>query len=363
VTVLLALLAGAAIFTISRGFGGDPSTANGDPPLHRDRGGPTHSASTGPTERLTHFRFFSPHSFWNTPVPPRARVDPRSRELSGTLADEAFREVEEKTGPFITTNRFGVPVFRVPGDEPTTRVKLVTPTTTGALQSAWNAVPLPSGAEPATGNDGQLVVWQPATDRLWEFWRLKHGPRGWRAYWGGAMMHVSEGPGVYGTSVWPGARPWWGASASSLSIAGGLITFEDWNHGEINHALAISLPRTRAGVYSLPARRTDGTWSSLDALPEGAHLQLDPGLDLAKVPMSPATRMIAKAAQRYGIFVRDTAKDITFYGQDPEPKEYEPYRGKDGYYGGRTPIELLAEFPWHHLRVLKMSLRRDRRGE
>jgi hypothetical protein len=35
-----------------------------------------------------------------------------------------------------------------------------------------------------------------------------------------------------------------------LSIAGGLITLEDLEKGQLNHALAISLPNGRAGVYA-----------------------------------------------------------------------------------------------------------------
>jgi hypothetical protein len=171
------------------------------------------------------------------------------------------------------------------------------------------------------------------------------------------MRHVSTSPGVYNSRVWPGSQPWWGASASSLSIAGGLITLEDLEDGEINHALAISLPEVRAGAYSLPARRSDGTSTNPLALPEGAHLRLDPRLDLASMHLPWLTRLIAEAAQRYGIFIRDRAADVTFYAQDPTPTGSDPYGGPSGYYRGHSPIELLVHFPWRHLRLLKMELR------
>lgn len=311
-----------------------------------------------PPEGLSHFRFFSPYSFWNTEVAARAPVDPNSALLVQVLAERAAQEVAEGKGPFITTSPYSIPIYRVPADQPTERVHLVGHPEAPALQAAWDAVPMPPEAQAAGGSDGHMVVWQPATDKLWEFWRLKGGPGGWRASWGGAMMHVSEDPGVYNRRVWPGSQPWWGASSSSLSIAGGVITFDDLREGEINHALAISLPETRAGVYALPARRTDGKDPAPTALPEGAQLQLNPRLDLSKLKMPPMTRMIAKAAQKYGIFVKAGAADITFYAQDPTPTGVEPYRGPNGFYGGRTPIELLSRFPWRHLRVIKMKLRR-----
>jgi hypothetical protein len=328
------------------------SGCSGDPTASADRESPAGPAP----DRASHFRFFSPASFWNTPVPAAASTDPSSAALVDTLADQAFHEAQTGEGPFITTSPYSVPIYRVPSDQPTVRVQLVGHPADASLRAAWRAVPLPPDAQPATGTDGHLIVWQPSTDRLWEFFRLVRTSAGWQASWGGAMRNASEAPGVYNRRVWPGSQPWWGASASSLSIAGGLITFEDLEHGEIDHALAISLPEVRAGVYASPARRTDGRVPDPRLLPEGAHLQLNPHLDLAALRMPRLTRMIARAAQRYGIFVRDTAGDVTFYAQDPTPTGTEPYGGAGGYFGGATPIELLARFPWHHLRVLKMRL-------
>lgn len=313
----------------------------------------TESASSG----ASHFRFFSPHSFWNEPVPADAPIDPSSAPLVAALATEAASEVRARKGPFVTTSPYGVPVYRVPADQPTVPVELVGHRGERALRAAWRAVPLPATARPAAGSDGHLVVWQPHSDRLWEFFQLRQENGGWRASWGGAMRDVSAAAGVYNHHAWPGSQPWWGASASSLSIAGGLITLEDLEDGTINHALAISLPEVRAGTYASPARRSDGTSSSPLTLPEGAHLRLDPRLDLASLHLPWLTRRIAEAAQRYGIFVRDRAADVTFYAQDPTPTGSEPYGGPRGYYRGHSPVELLAHFPWRHLRLLKMELK------
>ena len=319
--------------------------------------GSASSAATEDTASGTpHFRFFSPHSFWNAAVPAAAAVDPSSAAIVSALATQAAEEVAAGNGPFITTSPYGVPVYRVPADQPTVSVALVGHPGERALRAAWHAVPLPPDARPAAGSDGHLVVWQPHSDRLWEFFQLRREGGGWRASWGGAMRDVSADPGVYNRRVWPGSQPWWGASASSLSIAGGLITLEDLEVGEINHALAISLPEVRAGAYASPARRSDGNSPDPLTLPEGAHLRLDPRLNLASLHLPWLTRLVAEAAQRYGIFVRDRAADVTFYAQDPTPRGSEPYGGPSGYYRGHSPIELLAHFPWHRLRLLKMRL-------
>jgi len=301
-------------------------------------------------------RFFSPKSFWNTPIAGEAALDPASEPIVAALVAQVQRELKAHEGPGISTTSYGVPIYTVPRDQPTVRVELKSARPAPALQSAWQEVPLPNGARAAGGTDATLVLWQPGTDRLWEFWRLRHGASGWEASWGGAMQHVSAKPGVYGPGAWPGAKTWWGSSASSLSIAGGVISVEDLRQGEINHALAIAVPHVRAAVYASPARRTDGTSTGRYALPEGAHLRLDPGLDLATLALPPTTRLIAEAAQRYGIFVRDGARVTHFFAQDPVNLGVDPYAGPDGFFEGHYPGELLASFPWDHLQLLPMTL-------
>jgi hypothetical protein len=306
------------------------------------------------------FRFFSPDSIWNRPVSADARIDPRSAGLVSAFEAEIADEQQAGEGPGINTTVYSVPIYTVPAGQPTVTVTLDSGSGAPALQAAWDAVPLPANAEPAAGSDHVLVVWQPSTGRLWEFWRLAHGENGWQATWGGAMQDALSDPGVYGTGAWPGAKPWWGSSASSLSIAGGLITLEDLEAGEINHALAIGIPNVRAGVYAAPAQRTDGKSTEPLALPEGAHLRLDPHLDLAALHLPRLTLMIAEAAQRYGIVVRDTSAHVTFYAQDPTPTGTDPYSGPHGYFEGQSSSELMHSFPWSHLQVLRMSLHRRR---
>ena len=303
----------------------------------------------GPSRRL-----FSPNSFWNTPVPVHAPLDASSRAIVAAFSAEATGLAE------INTRFYSAPIYTVSARQPRVRVTLIDPWRAPggrALQSAWASVPLPPHAQPGAGTDQQLILWQPTTDRLWEFWKLQHSATGWQAAWGGAIRHVSTNPGVYGPTAWPGATTFWGASASSLSIAGGLITLGDLARGRISHALALGIYNPRAGVFASPAERTDGRSRDPLSLPEGAHLRLDPRLALGPLHLPPLTRMLAEAAQRYGIVIRDTvAGDVTFYAQDPTPTGTEPYFGQNGYYGGETPRQFLASFPWRHLQLLAMKL-------
>jgi hypothetical protein len=330
----------------------EPEPAPGEPPAEPAPEGEPLAGSPPATP----FRFFSPASFWNSEPGPSAALDARSSSLAGAFVGEVEAAIAAGGGPWINTSDYSVPIVRVPADQPKVRVQLVSRFSAPALQAAWEEVPIPPDAKPAQGTDATLAVYQPSTDKLWEFWRASHTESGWQAAWGGAIQNVSKNRGVYDSEAWAGAKPWWGSSASSLSIAGGLITFEDLAHGSIDHALAIAIPDVRAGVSSSPAQRTDGTSTSSLALPEGAHLRLDPSLDLAKLKLPPLTLMIARAAQRYGIFVRDRAKVIHFFAEDPSNLPTNPYLGKSGYFEGESPGKLLAAFPWSHLQLLSMDL-------
>jgi hypothetical protein len=225
------------------------------------------------------------------------------------------------------------------------------------LRRAFRKVPLPADARPAAGLDKHLTVWQPSTDALWEFFRLRRERDGWHAGWGGAIRHVSQSPGYFTADAWPGARWYWGATATSLPAIAGTMTIRELQQGRIDHALAISVPNARSGIFAHPARRTDGTLRDPDAIPEGARFRLDPKLDLSNLTMPPLVRTIAVAAQRYGMIVRDKTLHATaFFAEDPThfagPNPYVPLLE------GRLPSELLQAFPWRHVQAMPLDLRR-----
>ena len=285
-------------------------------------------------------RPFAPTSFWNQPLPADAPLDERSQAYVDGLNWEAWA-----WGTWINTNEYSTPVYTVGPKQATVRVRL--DKYDPSLQDAFNRVPIPKGAKPAPGTDGHMVVWQPSTDTMWEFWRAVKLPDGWHAAYGGRMRNVSTNPGHFTDP------PGWGATATSLPLLGGLIRIEEARAGRIDHALALAIPLARASVYSWPAQRTDGTVVGENAIPEGARFRIDPKLDLTTLPMSRMTRMMAVAAQRYGIVVRDVAGAVTFFGEDPAPTGGNPW---PELFDHRYPSQLLAEFPWEHLQALRTEL-------
>jgi hypothetical protein len=313
---------------------GSPSTSTRPP------------ATSGGGARSGASRPFSADSVWNQALAPDAALDARST----TYVADLNRQIAE-TAPYINTTQYSTPVYTVPSNQPTVRVTL----DRGAqwnplLVQAWAQVPIPPNAQPAAGSDANLVVWQPETDTMWEFWRASRQADGWHASWGGRMEHVSASPGYY-----PNPSGW-GAPATGLALLGGLVRLDELAAGHIDHALAIAIPQPRANWFSWPAQRTDGTIQSESAIPEGTRFRLDPRLNLSAMNLSPLVRMLAQAAQRYGIVVRDRGGAVTFFAEDPTPTGSNPYAGPNGYFAGTPPYQLMKQFPWQHLQALRTQL-------
>ena len=299
-------------------------------------------------------RLFAADGVWNRPLPDDAALDPAGGTLVRTL-----RDTVAQTDAWIGA-KGSSPLYTVPADQSTVRVQLDDNTQwwRQSLQEAFNAVPIPDAAVPAEGPDAHMTVWQPATDRLWEFFRSRKLADGWHAAWGGAIENVSRSPGYYDADSWPGlSGPHWGATATSLPVIAGTILIDEIRAGVIPHALALSIPWAKPKVYASPAQRSDGRSTDPNAIPEGARFRLDPQLDIAKLNLPPITRMIAEAAQRYGMIVRDqTGNAVGFFAENATQYGTDPYGGSNGLFGGTPPNVLLRAFPWEHLQLLKMQL-------
>jgi hypothetical protein len=198
-----------------------------------------------------------------------------------------------------------------------------------------------------------LTVWQRSSDTVWEVSGAQKLSDGWHAQWGGAIRNVSRSRGFYTGAAWPGATRNWGAGPTSLPLLGGTILVSDLQAGRIDHALALGVPAARAGRFAWPAQRTNGT-GALGTLPVGAHLRLDPTLDLGSLRLPKLTRMVARAAQRYGIVIREqTDGAVSIFGENPARYRSDPYAH---YLNGRSPQEVLTDFPWSRLQVLRMQI-------
>ena len=113
--------------------------------------------------------FFGRRSIWNTVVRRGAPIAGDSAALVNQFATEAERETRVGTGPWIETSSYTTPIYTVPRRQGMVKVKLSNGRAgwRRPLQAAFERVPIPPGARPASGSDAHLTIWQPSTDRLW----------------------------------------------------------------------------------------------------------------------------------------------------------------------------------------------------
>ncbi|MDQ3936859.1 MAG: hypothetical protein M3340_19770, partial [Actinomycetota bacterium] len=288
---------------------------------------------------------FADGSFRNRALRGRERLHPQSGRLVASLRRQALVTPGQV---WINTNHYSVPFYVVPAGQPPARVDAPMPEVERQLDGA----PLPPDARPArpAEGDAELVLYQPATDRIWEFHRLRRVSGGWRADWGGRMDRVSSNPGYF-TNAAGGLT--FGASASRLSLVGGLQTIDELRGGTIDHAVDMVLPNVAQGAFVWPAQDSDQLGRAIgpDPIPEGTRFRLPASLDVEALGLPPYTRMLARAVQRYGAVVRDRGSIVSFKAEDPTPTGEYPY---DEIFGGLQPNEkeLLARFPWDRLQVL-----------
>jgi hypothetical protein len=191
-------------------------------------------------------------------------------------------------------------------------------------------------------------------------------PGEWHAAYGGVIFGASESPGYYRDRTSASGEVLeqsnWGSAATGLPLASGLITKTDIERGHIDHAVAIGLDDSgsdailRAGEFAFPAQRTDGQSHAADSIPEGARLFLDPSLDLDSLDLPPLARMLAEAAQQYGLIIQDGSMATVVYAEDPAPYVR---AGQPNFYRpliGSSSLRALGEFPWQDLEVADMHL-------
>ena len=122
--------------------------------------------------------------------------------------------------------------------------------------------------------------------------------------------------------------------------------------------VSVVIPSFAHQAKSAVDRVRGGRPPPADSIPAGAHFRLDPTLDLSKLSLPPLTRLIAQAAQRYGLIVTDRTNWMVGIGAESGvpyvgPSAPDPYKA---YMGTKTANQILDAFPWSRLQLVKMTL-------
>jgi hypothetical protein len=222
--------------------------------------------------------------------------------------------------------------------------------TPAGLLEQFSNVPMPANAIVSAGTDKSLTIYSPSLNKVWEFWVTDHRADGWYACWGGRMDNVSTTSNPYFLNGF-------GSTATGLLGAAGAVSIADIRKGSIDHALNVGIPDPAVWTnFSWPAQRSDGGSTAASAIPEGTRLRLDPSINVDALPLHPIAKMIAKAAQKYGIIVTDRAGCVSLIGESGAG--IQAVTGSDPWQpllNGTPDYALLKNFPWSSMQVVQRN--------
>ncbi|MDQ1679174.1 MAG: hypothetical protein QOI42_33 [Frankiaceae bacterium] len=213
-------------------------------------------------------------------------------------------------------------------------------------QGVFHAVPMPPGARPALGSDGELTVYSPSGDALWEFWQARRASDGWHACWGGKMTHVSTSSLPY----FPGG---FGVAATGLLEFAGAVSLSDVRSGAIRHVMSLAIPNPSTDV-SWPAQRGDGGGArTAGSIPEGTRFRLDPRIDVSRLHLTAVGRMIARAAQIYGFVVTNRSGAVSVAAESGLALQSAGHRDPwPSLLAGTPDYAVLKNFPWSRTQAM-----------
>ncbi|WP_217428847.1 hypothetical protein [Micromonospora maritima] len=247
---------------------------------------------------------FPADNVWHADVS-RLPVHARSAAMVGAIGAGATVHADFGSGTWAGAP-IGIPVTVVPAGQ--RRV----PVTFGyADESDPGPYPIPPDAKveggPSGTGDRHVIVWDRSACRAYELFDAHRSGAGWRAGSGAVFDLRSNRMRRAG---------WTSADAAGLSVLAGLVRYDEVAAGRIDHAIRVTVPRTRTG-WTWPASHSASSATD-PTLPQlGQRLRLKRSVDLSGLPRQ--ARIVAEAMRRHGLIVADHGS-AWFISGAPDPR-------------------------------------------
>jgi serine/threonine-protein kinase len=245
--------------------------------------------------------YFPPGAIWTQDIS-HAPLDPQSSTIIAWLAD---------AGGWGHNNRvqvdFSLRVLQANASTPRVPFRKA-PGFYAADSDEVSTIPLPAGGgmEGQTGyqcpideNDCHLIVADRSHGKLYEVYQANYADGALAAtglvVWDLNRIYPPSGRGDQCSST----------DAAGLPIAPLLFNADELAIGRIDHAIRFILPnpRIRAHVFVHPATHAGAPRGPITAPPMGARFRLKASFDMSQ--LTPAAQVVARAMQKYGMFLSD----------------------------------------------------------
>lgn len=296
-------------------------------------------AQCGPTPFLP---MYASTSFWRQQLP----SNPTLASNSAAIVQTAFTSVATPNcplcGSFVNSHTWAQPpIFNHPTDQ------LYTVTCTLFCSVASVQFRIPAGAQPATGSDGHLGVIDQTLKQELDMWQAVYNST--NNTWSASTVLVNSTVG-WGAACAQGQHCN-SAVASGFALFGGAVWPDEIRAGVIQHALSMTTPNTLPNVIACPATHTDGQ-DGANGIPEGAHIFLDPSVNINSFGWPSWFVIIAKALQTYGAYISDTSGGPSIRGVDDTNLGTDTWASVG--VSNQSPLTP-SNFPWSSLRVIQWS--------
>ncbi|MGE5226970.1 MAG: hypothetical protein ACM3OO_08850 [Planctomycetaceae bacterium] len=255
-------------------------------------------ASLGSATGTASIPVFTSASFWNTPLPPSAPVDPNSRAIIDWIRADSTTNYLRLAGA-SSTGKWGNPVYWA---APSDTAYAVANSCALAQPPAFASVRIPAGARPDPSSDAAMTVYDESAGIVYGFWHAAYDAArdAWSACGGTVYYLASNGlHHALAASDDPRNTGHRGVPPSAYAVLYGEI-----QAGSIDHVLKIAVDTTGC-AHVFPMVGDECGTTAADAPPEGTRIRIDPSVDLGKLGLSPAALVIAEALQRYGAVIGD----------------------------------------------------------
>jgi hypothetical protein len=243
------------------------------------------------------YRAFSASSYWNTPLPVNAPIDAHSSEMIAWLKGDNAANYVRLAGAG-STGEWGRPIYWAQSTDPTYRVAA----TGFSLPPEFGTLHIPSGARPDPSSDSELTVYDLDRGYVVSLWRAAYNAT--RSTWsaGGGEVHYLASNGLDGSLRESDDRRNRGHRGVPAAVTG--VRWDEYRAGVIPHVLELFVNTTRC-QHVFPMVGDECGTTATYAPPEGTRVRIRASVDLSRLNLSPAARIIATALQTYGAVIGD----------------------------------------------------------